>query len=89
MNVAIAGLPDKKIRGERLQRWPRQAANLRPESTPRPLLRDVAGIRASRYAVIVFGDIAKRLLDVVGDTLATNAVADHREKQNERIASHS
>ena len=89
VNVAIAGLPDKKIRGEWLQRRPRQAAKFRPESTPRPLFRDISRIRASRYAMIVFGDIAKRLLDVVGHTLATDAMADHREKQNERIASHS
>jgi hypothetical protein len=39
--------------------------------------------------MIVFRDVAKRLLDVVGETLATDAVEDHREKQNERIASHS
>jgi hypothetical protein len=31
--------------------------------------------------VIVFGDIAKRLLDVVRNTLAAAAVADHRKEQ--------
>jgi hypothetical protein len=83
MNVAIAGPQDIKTRGECLPRRPNLAAKFRPESTPRPLLRDVAGIRASRDSMIVFRDVAKRLPDVIGDTLATTALADRREKQNE------
>ena len=60
-----------------------KAAKFRAGSPLRPLTRNVPRIRAGRNAVIVFRDIVKRLLDVVGDTLATAAVADHRKKQNE------